>query len=152
MEAVSSALPRKRFTVVRGPHVAFPGVRPIWVVWTLVGGLILDYGGGFGLKVGVVGLALLWTVTRYESYSLYSRRWHDFVIAVILPAMIAALHLFAFVRADKNASDLVTYAVRFYNTISAPLLLLLFPLIYFAGAVPTARAVSIALRLVAVVV
>lgn len=115
----------------------------------LFAGLCVDYGGAIGLKYLAILLAVAWTMLRRSSAAILRRRWIDFVILIGLPAALAVFHLFRALLFDADF-EAVTYLKRFYNTISTPALLLLFPLFYFAGTKATMRQVSIAFRVVSI--
>ena len=109
--------------------------------------MCIDYGGAMGLKTFGALIALAYIFFRKSSWRVYAHRWTLFVVPVGLPILIAGIH-----AATSESVDGLTYAVRLYNTISSPLLLLMLPLFYFVGAPRTTKMVSRILTVVACVI
>jgi hypothetical protein len=115
-------------------------------------GLFIDYGGGIGIKNVFGALALGWVLLRARSFRILRHRRLDFIVLLVIPAFLGLVHLGLAVVDLSNNTDLVTYAVRFYNTISSFLLILLFPIFYFAGSQTVKRQMSIGFRLVSILI
>lgn len=114
-------------------------------------GLFLDYGGGFGLKYVAIGLAFAWVLLRRSSYTIWRRHRSDFIVLLGLPAALSLLHMISAFAGSADSPSPFHFAVRFYNTVSSPALLLLLPMLYAAGVATVARQMSVGFRVVALV-
>ena len=114
-------------------------------------GLFLDYGGGFRVKYVAIFGALAWVLLRRSSPVIWRKHRSDFVVLLGIPALLSLGHFIAEYAGSGQAPAPVQFAIRFYNTVSSPALILLLPLIYAAGALTVARQMGTGFRIVAVV-
>lgn len=113
-------------------------------------GLFIDYGGGFGIKKVVALLALGWVLFRRGSIRI---RWADLIVFLVIPGLLGLLHLgLALIDPVFDDTGLMTYGLRFYNTISSFVLILLFSIFHDAGCHTVMRQIIVGFRLVAVVI
>ncbi len=115
----------------------------------LLTALFLDYGGGFGIKYVAIGAAFGWVLLRRSSYALWRRHWSDFIVLIGIPAALSVGHFISTFAGSSDGSDPLHFAVRFYNTVSSPALLLLLPMVYAAGVGTVTRQMSLGFRAVA---
>jgi hypothetical protein len=111
-------------------------------------GLFIDYGGGFGLKYAAISVAFGWVLLRRGSYAILRSHWRDFLVLVGIPAVLSVGHFLTGFAGPSDASSPLHYAVRFYNTVSSPALLLLLPMLYAAGAPTVLHQISLGFRVV----
>lgn len=116
----------------------------------LLFGLFVDYGGGFGIKNVVVLLALGWVFFRRGGFRI---RWADLIVLLVIPGLLGLFHLgVALIDPVFDDTGLMTYGLRFYNTISSFVLILLFSVFHDAGSHTVMRQIVTGLRLVAVII
>ena len=124
-----------------------------WISAILLFGIFIDYGGGFDIKTIAGLLALSWVLLQKSSFHILRRRRADLIVFIVIPGLLGLLHLCLAVLNPFNRVSLMTYGVRFYNTISSPLvLILMFPLFYYAGSHAVMRQIVVGFRIVVVII
>jgi hypothetical protein len=109
-------------------------------------GIFVDFGGGLRVKLAFTLLALLWVLTRAVTLQLwYKCRW-DLLILLGLPILLGVAHIL--LQPDVGLLEGLS---NLYETISSPLLLLLFPLFFLTGGHRTQRMILVAMGVVALV-
>jgi hypothetical protein len=127
----------------------YPRRRSVTLVFALfLFGIFVDYGGAFGIKIICSLLTLGWVFLCRKSLAILYQRRMDFIILVGVPTLLSLIHLLL----SFSEVDIRLYGARFYNTISSPLLLLLFPLFYYVGSRKAMRLMSLGFRLVALAI
>lgn len=106
-----------------------------------------DYGGGFGIKLSVGLLALIWVLLQASSSRILSRHKSDLLVFLGLPGVFGLLH-WLLPLSRSYVLDPIEYGTQFYYTISSATLILLLPLFYYAGSQVVIRQIVIGFRIV----
>lgn len=114
-------------------------------------GFFADYGGGLGIKYIVFLIAFLWILRYKKSMSILAGRWRDIMVLIFIPVLISILHIPEILWFSSGDISVTTYIMRLYNTISSPVLIMLYPLFRYVGSSIILRQMSIGFRLVAII-
>gem|GEM_PF-4352087 len=107
-------------------------------------GNFIDFGGAFRIKLGLTILALMWILTRHNTLRIWFKCRSDLFVLLGIPLVLGLTHV------TTNPSLGMSEGLRnLYNTISAPLLLLLLPLFHLTGASRTQRMILVGMGIVA---
>lgn len=63
-----------------------------WSTTLLLCGLVLDFGGGFGVKALCAGVALWWTLTRTTAWRLWRYYMRDVLVLLVVPVVVGLAH------------------------------------------------------------
>lgn len=91
--------------------------------------MFLDYGGGIGIKLAATAIVVIWTILQPRSVSIYLKHKGDFIVFLLIPLALAGFNM-----VWNQPTNPLYGMITIYNSLSSPLLILLFPLFLYAGA------------------